>query len=258
MRLCINPLTVYGVRDPAEAFADMTARGIRDFELWQVDPDSVLPLKQAMDVSGMRLATFCTRAFDLTDPDRRTAYLDGLSSALADAARLDCRMLITQVGPDTGAPRATQHESILAGLRACVPLLAAAGATLLVEPLNTVKDHPGYYLTDSLEAFDLIQAVDSPHVRVLYDVYHQLHMGEPVMERIRTHLPLIGHIHLAGLPQRDERLFEGYDHTALFRMLDAIGYGGLAGLELFPSPGSRETLFERLKPFIALPAQWDA
>lgn len=255
MRLCVNPLTVYGVCEPAEAFSALAARGVHDFELWHVEPDAVSSLKHAMDDSGMRLAAFCTRAFELTDPERRKDYLDGLSSALADAARLDCRMLITQVGPDTGAPRTVQHESILAGLRACVPLLASAGVTLLVEPLNTVKDHPGYYLTDSLEAFDLIRAVDSPHVRVLYDVYHQLHMGEPVMERIRMHLPMIGHLHLAGLPLRDEKLFEGYDHTDLFRMLDDVGYAGLAGLELFPTPGSREPLFERLKPFITFPGK---
>ncbi len=254
MKLCINPLTVYGAREPAEAFSDMAARGFHDFELWHVDPGMIPSMKSAMDEAGMRLAAFCTRVFDLTDPERRAAYLEGLAAALADAASLGCRMLITQVGPDTGAPRSLQHESILAGLRACVPMLAAAGVTLLVEPLNTVKDHPGYYLTDSLEAFDLIEAVDSPHVRVLYDVYHQLHMGEPVMDRIRSHVPLIGHIHLAGLPQRDEKLFVGYDHTDLFRMLDKVGYRGLAGLELFPSPGSREALFEQLKPFLGPPA----
>ena len=249
MRICINPLSLYGVRNPADAFDAMKAVDCRDFELWHVAPGEAGTLRTAMDAAGMRLHAFCTRAFDLTDPNRREAYLEGLRDALADAARLGCRRLITQVGQDTGMPRAAQHQSVLEGLSACVPLLEAAGVTLLVEPLNTVKDHPGYYLTDSQEAFDLIETVDSPCVRVLYDVYHQLHMGEPVMARIRDNLPLIGHIHLAGLPNRDERLFENYDHAPLFRMLDEIGYAGLAGLELFPSAGSLPGLFAELGTF---------
>lgn len=85
--------------------------------------------------------------------------------------------------------------------------------TLLVEPLNIVKDHVGYYLWDSNEAFSIIREVDAPCMKVLYDVYHRLHMQEPVTERIQENLDLIGHFHAAGWPDRDDRLFEGYDHT---------------------------------------------
>jgi hydroxypyruvate isomerase len=214
-----------------------------------VEPQVVPQLAAEMKKHGMRLSAFCTRCFDLTDPSRRDAYLEGLRSALTDAETLGATALITQVGMDTGADRTIQHQSIVDGLNASVPLLEAAGVTLLVEPLNIVKDHVGYYLWDSDEAFDLIRQVGSPCVKVLFDVYHQLHMGEPVEDRIRVNLPLIGHVHVAGWPDRDDRLFETHSHDALFRLFDSLGYAGLVGLELFPRPGSLQTLLDGLEAY---------
>ena len=249
MRIGINPFALYGVPNPTDAFADMAKHGYHDFELWQIEPQVIASLKAAMNQHDMRISTFCTRYFDLTDPSRRTTYLEGLRSAIADATLLGAKSLLTQVGPDTGADRALQHESIVQGLRASIPLLEDAGMTLLVEPLNIVKDHVGYYLWDSNEAFAIIREADSPCMRVLYDVYHQLHMQEPVVERIQENLPLIGHFHVAGWPDRDDRLFEGYDHTELFRLIENLPYEGLVGLELFPREDRLPILFDQLEAF---------
>ena len=249
MRIGINPFALYGIPNPVDAFADMEKRGYHDFELWHIEPQAVPALAEAMNRHDMRLSTFCTRSFELTTPTRRNEYLEGLRSALADAAVLGARALITQVGADTGADRALQHESIVQGIRASVPLLEAAGVTLLVEPLNIVKDHVGYYLWDSNEAFSIIREVGSPFVKVLYDVYHQLHMQEPVMERIQENLPLIGHFHVAGWPARDDRLFEGYNHAALFRLIETLPYEGLVGLELFPRAGTLPELYDQLEAY---------
>lgn len=112
--------------------------------------------------------------------------------------------------------------------------------TLLVEPLNDVKDHKGYYLTDSLEGFALVEEAGSPRVRLLYDVYHQLHMGEDVLSRIEAHLPLIGHFHIAGFPDRDEKLFGGgFDYRALFALLRERSVQVPVGVELFPSDAAQ-------------------
>ncbi|SDO42105.1 Xylose isomerase-like TIM barrel [Paenibacillus sp. yr247] len=59
------------------------------------------------------------------------------------------------------------------GLEACLPLLEREGITLLVEPLNTIVDHQGYFLSSSKEAFDIVKQVGSQHVKVLFDIYHQ-------------------------------------------------------------------------------------
>ncbi len=208
-------------------------------------------LRQAMDRHGVRLSAFCPSFFVLNDPARQEEYIASLRRALALAQELSCPALITQVGQDTGAPRAQQHAAILSGLRRAAPLLEEAGVTLLVEPLNDVKDHKGYYLTDSLEGFALVEEVGSPRVRLLYDVYHQLHMGEDVLSRIEAHLPLIGHFHIAGFPDRDEKLFGGgFDYRALFALLRERSVQVPVGVELFPSDAAQTPeLLAKLLPF---------
>ena len=51
---------------------------------------------------------------------------------------------------------------------------------LVLEPLNDRVDHPGYYLTSTVEGLDIVDEVDRPEVRLLYDIYHSAMMGEEI------------------------------------------------------------------------------
>ncbi len=232
----------------AACLSDAHAHGFPHVETWTLGNAMALGLPKLLKQNGLHLTAFCPDCFVLNDPAARTRYVQGIRDALKNAKCLDCHGLITQVGQDNGLPRQVQHESIVAGLREVAPLLEDAGITLLVEPLNTVKDHKGYYLDSSAEGFGIIREVDSPCVKLCYDIYHQLHMGEDVLTVIQENLPLIGHFHAAGFPNRDERLFEGgYDYRPLLDWLNANTSLPI-GLELFPStPEAREKLFETLR-----------
>ncbi len=238
MQFSVNTFCLYGSTPLEEAFTHMKALGYTVFEQWMVGPDAAAPLRESMDRQGMSLSAFCTGFFILNDESRHLEYEAALSQALQTAKTLSCPALITQVGQDTGALRSAQHDAIVKGLRRVAPLLESAGVTLLVEPLNDVKDHKGYYLTSSLEGFDIIREVGSPRVRLLFDVYHQLHMGEDVLSLAAQILPLIGHFHIAGYPNRDEKLFETYDYRPLLTLLKERKTAAPVGLELFP--GSAE------------------
>jgi hydroxypyruvate isomerase len=87
---------------------------------------------------------------------------------------LNCKFLISQTGNErTGIPREVQAQSLVDELKAAVPYLEKAGIILVVEPLNTLVNHKGYYLKTSKEAFHIINQVNSKFVKVLFDVYHQ-------------------------------------------------------------------------------------
>jgi hydroxypyruvate isomerase len=131
-------------------------------------------------------------------------------------------------------PRDDQHRSLVEGLRACVPYLRDAGVTLLVEPLNTAVDHSGYYLSGSDEAFDVIDEVGDPHVKLLFDIYHQQITEGHLIARITRNIDKIGHFHAAGNPGRHELDSGEIHYPAVFRAIDASGYDGLIGLEYFP------------------------
>ena len=235
MRFSLNTVCLFPGRSFEEIFPQMKERGFDTFELWSLDGIDLAALKAQKDRFGMRLSACCPSFFILNDERRHEEYEAALRKVAAQASSLDCPSLITQVGQDTGAPRAQQHAAILKGLRRMEPILREYGLTLLVEPLNSVKDHKGYYLTDSNEGFDLIREVDSPRVRLLYDIYHQHHMGEDVLRRIEDNLGLIGHYHIAGHPNRDEKIFENFEYRAVFDLLKKHNVTAPVGVELFPS-----------------------
>jgi len=235
MRYSVNTLCMFPGVPFAEALDLTRAKGYDTVEVWTIDREEVAERARLLANANMRLSAFCPAYFVLNDIACHDQYEACLRDALEDAATLCCPALITQVGNDTGAPRAVQHAAIVQGLKRMAPLLKAAGVTLLVEPLNDVKDHVGYYLTDSQEGFDIVREVGSPFVRLLYDVYHMVHMGEDVLAVIRDNIGLIGHFHIAGHPNRDEKLFEGFDHTQTLALIRSTGAQAPMGLELWPT-----------------------
>ena len=110
-----------------------------------------------------------------------------------------------------------------------------AGITLLLEPLNTRYDHPGYWLTSSDRGADICRKFDSPRLRLLFDCYHMQVMEGDLIKHIERNLDVIGHIHSAGVPGRHE-LFRGeIDYPYLMDAVWRMGYRGVFGLEYMPS-----------------------
>jgi hydroxypyruvate isomerase len=204
------------------------------------DTEDLDAAAEALRSTGMEMLAICTDAFDMTGGDTE-AYLRGIRSAAPKAKNLGATKLISQVGPDTGAPRAVQQENIVTCLRAAVPLLEEYGLTLVIEPLNTLVDHKGYYLSDSREGFEIIRKVGNPRVRLLFDIYHQLVMGEDVLAASLPNLPLIGHLHAAGCPGRHELQSGIHDYAPIFAALDAAGAPPCA-LEYAPTLPPEESL----------------
>lgn len=252
MRVSLNLQCLYPGLPFEEALARVKALGFDTVERWSVPSEETEGLARILKEQAVSLSTFCPHFFILNDESRHDEYELSLKAALAQAKRFGCHSLITQVGQDNGKGRAAQHGAIVAGLVRMLPLLEEAGVTLLVEPLNDAKDHKGYYLTDSNEGFEIINEVGSKHVRLLYDIYHQLHMGEDVQQRIFEHLPLIGHFHVAGFPGRDANIFGGgYDYTQLLGRLAESGTGAPLGLELFAqSANEADALLAQVKQYL--------
>ena len=117
-------------------------------------------------------------------------------------------MLISQVGEfRQGVSRDDQEEALIAGLKAAAPMLEEAGITLVIEPLNELVNHPGYFLIRSDAAFDIIEEVDSPNVKVVFDIYHQQISEGNLIQNIVENIDKIGHFHAAGNPGRNELQF---------------------------------------------------
>ncbi len=234
LRYSLDRNALFGGCGWQEMFACMRARDFALYETWGIRQEELPHIVQLALTQGMRLTACCPSEFRLNDLERHDAFEEALTLAIAQAKALGGTCIMTQAGQDSGAPDAQQRQAVIAGLKRVEPLLRRTGVTLLLEPLNTVKDHPGTWLRGSDQAADILQAVGSPQVRMLYDVYHMLHMGEDVTAQLRTHWQDVAYIHVAGFPNRDADLRGGFDYGPLLDMLAERQFDGVVGLEFFP------------------------
>ena len=242
MKLCVALPCFFGDLPFEAAVEKVAALGYRYVEIYDWRGLDLAAAARALRNAGVTMLSMCTTEFALTDPARRGRWLDGIKESCEAAAALGVKKLITQVGPDTGADRAVQHRSVAGGLRAGAEILAGAGVTVMVEPLNTRVDHPGYYLTSSAEAFEIVREAGSPFVKVVFDIYHQQVSEGNLIPNITENLGLIAHLHAAGHPGRNELQFGETDYKNVFAAVDRAGYTGACGLEYRPLLAPEESL----------------
>ena len=244
MRFCVPIPCFLKECDFAEAIHKISELGFDAAETYEwrtLDPERV---RSACGETGVELLSMCTTEFNMTAPEMRRQWLDGLRESCRAAKAFNVKRLITQVGNDTGRERGFQHESIVRALKEARPILEDSGVTVMIEPLNTIVDHPGYYLWRSDEAFDIIREVNHPLVKVVYDIYHQQIMEGNIIPNIINNLDCIAHLHAAGHPGRHELQLGESDYRVIFEHVDKAGYSGACGLEYGPTIPATESLRE--------------
>ncbi len=178
-------------------------------------------------------------------PDRVGEFQEGVGKAIDYATALKCRQVnclagIAPAGVDSAKVRAT----FVSNLRFAADKLASAGVKLLIEPINTF-DIPGFYLSRTQQALELIRDTGSSNLFVQYDIYHMQRMEGELANTIKAHLPQIAHVQLADNPGRNEPGTGEINYRFLFAFLDAIGYGGWIGCEYKPKGNTTEGLVWR-------------
>jgi len=176
------------------------------------------------------------------DPARVGEFQDGVGEAIAYACALGCAQVNCLAGI---APKGVAPEKLRAtfvdNLRFAAAKLGAAGIRLLIEPINTY-DIPGFYLSRTQQALELIRDTGSDNVYLQYDIYHMQRMEGELANTIRANLPRIAHLQLADNPGRNEPGTGEINYRFLFGFLDSIGYAGWIGCEYRPRAGTDEGL----------------
>jgi hydroxypyruvate isomerase len=241
MRVSVAGLFDGSVEDSIERVAAAGADGI-ELGGWQgVDVETA---RDAADDHGVDIARVAA--------DGETPGIDNVSPAVADpgsvdqsvaeiersveaAADLGAHTLLVTVGQrqDDCDPFA-QHEALVEVFRRVAPAAEDAGVTVTPETLNRRVDHPGYYLDRSHEGYEVVDAVDSPAVKLLYDIYHQQITEGNIIQNLRNNVEHIGHIHFADVPGRHEPGTGELNYPTIFEALADAGYDGFVGAELGP------------------------
>jgi hydroxypyruvate isomerase len=175
-------------------------------------------------------------------PDRVDEFKSGVAQAIRYATALDCDRVNCLAGilPPT-VDAAIARETLVRNLRYAAPLLKSAGITLLIEPINT-RDVPGFFLSGTRQAIEIMDAVGSDNLSLQYDIYHMQIMEDDVAPAIERLLPRIGHMQLADVPGRHEPGTGAIDFGSLLSLIDRLGYSGWIGCEYVPKAGTAEGL----------------
>ena len=167
-------------------------------------------------------------------PDRVEEFRDGVARAIDYARALECRQLNCLVGIAPDDCDAFELNEVLVGnLRFAAEALARERIRLLIEPINTI-DIPGFFLSRTEQAAQIIGEVGSSNLFIQYDIYHMQVMEGDIARSLNRHLARIAHVQLADNPGRNEPGTGEINYPFLFRHLDSLGYGGWVGCEYKP------------------------
>ena len=182
-------------------------------------------------------------------PGRRDEFQQGIDQAIEYAKVLGCPRVHVMAGLLKRESEFTaQRELYVDNLGWAARKLGDAGLTMLIEPINT-RDIPGYLLNTQADAHAIVERIGASNLKVQMDLYHcQIVEGDVAM-KIRKHLSGVGHIQIAGVPQRHEPDIGELNYPYLFELLDELGYDGWIGCEYRPKGRTSDGL-GWLRPYL--------
>lgn len=176
-------------------------------------------------------------------PGREQKFRDGFLLALEYAQVLQCPRIHAMAGI---APQEANRSHLLgvyiANLAWAAERARAAGVELLIEPI-ALRNIPSFFLNRQEEAHAIAAEVGAPNLKILMDLFHcQVEEGDLAI-RIRKYLAdakqtRVGHIQIAGVPERHEPDTGEVNYSYLFNLIDELGYEGWIGCEYIPAVGA--------------------
>jgi hydroxypyruvate isomerase len=205
-----------------------------EFHLWRDKP--LAAIRRALDETGMALGAIVVEPrCRLADPSSHAAFGAAFQDTLQAAEMLGARYIIPSVGLALpGVEIETQRTTVVAALRAAVRQAENSSVSLLLEPVNSRVDHPGMYLNSTQEGLNVVEQVQAPNLKLLYDIYHSATMDEVPEQLFGDRAQLLGYVQVADSPGRHEPGTGSIDWPRYGKLLTTLGYHGPIGLEYKP------------------------
>jgi hydroxypyruvate isomerase len=248
--ICLDPL--YPNLPTEEKIPRVAAAGFRHIEFWGWRDKNISAIQEACRQCNVQVVNFSGhRAGSPVAAQTHATLFADVSDAIPTARSLGCQtlMLLTNALNSDGSvanhfeeiPDEIKFANTVEALRRLVSNVPA-DINLVLEPLNTLIDHPGYYLDDIETAVALVREVGNPRLKILCDLYHFGVMASDLEALVTAHISDVGHFHIADFPGRHEPGTGSFDWMAMLRHIQALGYRGRVGFEYFPKHDSDSSL----------------
>ena len=231
-------------------FQAAKSAGFEYIEFWNWADKDVERIRPLAEQAGIGISGFNgDQGYSLIDPAHRERYVDFLKQSIAVAQKIGAHSLTIHsnalgeggvvINPYGELSDTVKLCSLYRTLLDCVPLAVSSGIQLNLEALNVTTDHQGNFLQTTRMGAEICRMIDSPKLKLLYDVYHmQLNEGS-ISDTLSQYIDQIGHIHVADAPGRHEPGTGEINYPNVFAHLRQLGYKGLIGFELFPKTDTR-------------------
>ena len=246
-KLAANLSLLFPQLDFLDRFAAAARAGFRGVEYqfpyaWPKDD-----VAERARAAGVEVALHNLPAGDATKGDRGIACLpervsefrEGVERAIGYAKAAGCPRLNCLAGIAPAGAR--QFDTLVENVRFAAAKLAASGMALMLEPINT-RTVPGFFLTHTPQALEVLDAAGADNAFLQYDIFHMQIMEGDLARSIERLLARIGHLQLADVPGRHEPGTGEINFGFLLQHIDRIGYGGWIGCEYNPLGDTSEGL----------------
>ena len=247
--LCID--SIYPKENLEEKLEKIKQAGFKFIEFWDWrDKDLEIIIN-----SGLKVSNFSGNRISSLTLDNKEKVIQEINTSIDIAKRLKCDriMLLSDILEGDGSVKNNSISSekkllrLYDNLRILVEVVKKRDIMLVIEPLNSLKDHKNYFLDNFLITLELIQSIDSEHLKILYDIYHMQIMEGNILETLQKYHQFIGYIHVANVPYRCEPWTGELDYKFILKEFSKI-YSGFVGFEFFVK--EKSFTFEKLYKWI--------
>jgi len=247
--VCIDMMFSY--LDFYDRFSAAKKAGADAVEFWKWTNKDIDRVCEEIKNNGLEFAIFNidstdeTLSYDLSRGILNAGRKEELKKALEESIpvykKLGANGMIVLIGETLDIPYEEQISNIIDCLNFVKPLAEENGITLLVEPLNDF-DRKNYFLPRSKEVFEILKEVNSPNIKLLFDIYHEQLMRGNLINSINENIDLIGHFHVADAPGRHEPGTGEINYPNVIGAIDSTDYARYIGLEYRATKPDEQTM----------------
>jgi hydroxypyruvate isomerase len=218
----------------AEGFTALEDNGLRGRDVAVQET-----IGRTLDRLGMRMGVFVAHALDWKQPTlttgdeaKREAFLQDIRTSVEVAKRVNAKWMTVVPGHVDSRPHIDyQAANVVETLKRACGILEPHGLVMVLEPLNTLTNHPGMFLTSTPQAYLVCKAVASPSCKILYDIYHQQITEGNLIPNINRAWDEIAYFQVGDNPGRNEPGTGEINYRNVFRHIHGKGFTGVVGME---------------------------
>ena len=227
--------------DPIDQINYMADLGFKAFEDNGMSSRSIAlqnKISKTLVNRGMKMGVFVAHKIywekpnlSSGDDDYRDEFLKHIRNSVEVAKRVNAKWMTVVPGHlDLRKDMSYQTSNVVETLKKASDILEPHGLVMVLEPLN-FRDHPGLFLTESPQAFQICKAVDSPSCKILFDIYHQQIQEGNLIPNIDDSWDEIAYFQIGDNPGRKEPTTGEINYKNIFSFIYKKGYDGILGME---------------------------